>query len=256
MSDPLDIDDTVEVVEQDFNEAAQFLQSIVAELDEAVLLEFYGLYKQATVGKCDTPKPGIFSIKAKTKWNAWNRLGDMTKANAMIIYVNKMSSLKPEWQNTAANSSKKKQGQWMSVSQPQIMPEDADLEDVAEADKTCFDYVKDGNVEKLLEMLDACATNATKPHLSAKDELGLALIHWAADRGNKIILEVLLQHGVDVNAVDMEGQTALHYAASVGHVECVEILLKFYADRTIKDVDGHTCVDVAESVAIADLLRD
>lgn len=246
-------DDETSEIEQDFNEAAKFLQSIVSELDEAVLLEFYGLYKQATVGKCDTPKPGIFSIKAKTKWNAWNSLGDMTKENAMIVYVNKMNDLKPEWQINGGNSNKK--GQWMSVSQPQIIEDDADLEDVAEADKTCFDYVKEGNVEKLLEMLDASASDATKPHLSSQDETGLALIHWAADRGNKLVLEVLLHHEVDVNAVDTEGQTALHYAASVGHIECVETLVKFGADRTIKDVQGQTCVDVAESVAIADILK-
>ncbi|RAL52392.1 hypothetical protein DM860_007249 [Cuscuta australis] len=34
-------------------------------------LILYGLYKQATVGKVNTDRPGIFSMKERAKWDAW-----------------------------------------------------------------------------------------------------------------------------------------------------------------------------------------
>ena len=37
------------------------------------LLEFYGLFKQATVGNINIDRPGFFSLdwKGKAKWDAW-----------------------------------------------------------------------------------------------------------------------------------------------------------------------------------------
>lgn len=49
-------------------------------------LQFYSLYKQATVGKCNVPKPWPTQIVEYAKWNAWFNLGDMTKENAMLSY--------------------------------------------------------------------------------------------------------------------------------------------------------------------------
>ena len=34
---------------------------------------------QATVGKCNTKKPGVFDFVGQAKWSAWSDLGDMTK---------------------------------------------------------------------------------------------------------------------------------------------------------------------------------
>lgn len=36
------------------------------------LLEVYALYKQATVGDNTTAKPGMFDLKGKAKWSAWD----------------------------------------------------------------------------------------------------------------------------------------------------------------------------------------
>ena len=43
------------------------------------LLFFYGRYKQATVGPCDAPKPSFYQMKEKSKWNAWNELGNKSR---------------------------------------------------------------------------------------------------------------------------------------------------------------------------------
>lgn len=45
-------------------------------------LEVYKYFKQGDKGKNTTPKPGMFDMKGKAKWNAWNELGDMSKEEA------------------------------------------------------------------------------------------------------------------------------------------------------------------------------
>lgn len=50
-------------------------------------LKFYGLFKQATVGKNDTKRPGMLDFVGKAKWDAWTALGEMTAEEAMEQYV-------------------------------------------------------------------------------------------------------------------------------------------------------------------------
>lgn len=50
-------------------------------------LKFYGLFKQATVGKVNTKRPGMLDFVGKAKWDAWNALGDMSAEEAMEQYV-------------------------------------------------------------------------------------------------------------------------------------------------------------------------
>lgn len=49
-------------------------------------LKFYGLYKQATVGKCNIGRPWTYNVIECAKWNAWNALGSMSKETAMLRY--------------------------------------------------------------------------------------------------------------------------------------------------------------------------
>ncbi|EKX48443.1 hypothetical protein GUITHDRAFT_68636, partial [Guillardia theta CCMP2712] len=50
-------------------------------------LRLYALYKQATVGKCDAPKPGFLDFVGKAKWSAWKELEGMTQEEAEEEYV-------------------------------------------------------------------------------------------------------------------------------------------------------------------------
>ncbi len=49
-------------------------------------LQFYSLYKQATVGKCNIPQPWAVQFEERAKWDAWNKLGNMSKETAMLNY--------------------------------------------------------------------------------------------------------------------------------------------------------------------------
>lgn len=49
-------------------------------------LKFYALYKQATVGPCNTSQPWAVQVVERAKWDAWNSLGKMSKTQAMTEY--------------------------------------------------------------------------------------------------------------------------------------------------------------------------
>lgn len=70
-------------------------------------------------------------------------------------------------------------------------------------------------------------------------------LHVCSRMGNQKILEILLQNGADINAVDGEGRTALHYGAQSGHEEVVRALLKQKADPSILDHQGMSVMHVA-----------
>lgn len=53
-------------------------------------LAFYSLYKQATHGPCNTPKPPFWNVVDKFKWEAWNKLGAMKTEDAKAAYVQKL----------------------------------------------------------------------------------------------------------------------------------------------------------------------
>jgi diazepam-binding inhibitor (GABA receptor modulator, acyl-CoA-binding protein) len=52
-----------------------------------VLLELYGLFKQATVGDVTGKRPGLLDLKGKAKYDAWATRKGMTKEAAMDEYV-------------------------------------------------------------------------------------------------------------------------------------------------------------------------
>lgn len=240
MSDLSDLEDDIGEIENKFNRAAKFLQSNVDKIDQSLLLECYGLYKQATVGKCNTKKPGIFNLQQKSKWNAWNNLGEMEKQIAMESYIEKIDKFNPEWDFTEIDKD-----QWNSVSA--FKNEDEPIED---SDKNIFDFVKEGNTEKFLKLIKTKLNE-----INNLDDSGMGLIHWASDRGDSKILDILIQNKAEINLKDSDGQTALHYSSSCGNVDCVKLLIKYGAEKEIVDNDGSTCMDIAFDKQIFDLLN-
>ncbi|XP_072010203.1 acyl-CoA-binding domain-containing protein 5 isoform X2 [Engystomops pustulosus] len=58
-----------------------------------MMLKFYSFYKQATQGPCNIQRPGFWDPVGRYKWDAWNALGDMSKEEAMIAYVDEMKKI-------------------------------------------------------------------------------------------------------------------------------------------------------------------
>lgn len=234
------------ILPETFERAAKHIKTLVAKLDSNQLLELYAYYKQVKEGPCNIPRPRWYEMQAKQKWEAWYGLGEMDRETAMKRYIAVISELDPGWDTVCSDDctgdsdvdhSGNRVG-WVAVS----CMSNTD-EYIADNDKTIFDWVKEGNVDKVLE--HAQSLQGTK-FVNNPDSEGMGLIHWAADRGNVKLLQCLVGDlKADVNLKDQEGQTALHYAASCGHVEIVRFLLDHGADPNLKDGDGMLPIDVA-----------
>jgi uncharacterized protein len=62
----------------------------------------------------------------------------------------------------------------------------------------------------------------------------------AAERGDRAMVELLLNHGAGVHVRDNDNGTALSWAASLGHEGVVDALLAGGADTTLQRADGCT----------------
>jgi len=78
--------------------------------------------------------------------------------------------------------------------------------------------------------------------------VGFTLLHIACYSKNKIIAELLIQNGADINrnTSDNSTGTPLHYAAHHGHADIVGILIENGADINQKDGRGKTALDMAK----------
>jgi ankyrin repeat protein len=81
--------------------------------------------------------------------------------------------------------------------------------------------------------------------LDEKDTNGQTALHIAAEYGNDIFIDIILQKGGNPNLKDNNGQTPLHIAASNGYLSCLTLLLKGGADPSLKDNNGNIPLHLA-----------
>ena len=84
-----------------------------------------------------------------------------------------------------------------------------------------------GNKEVVEMLLDAGADP------SVQDELGNTASVLASENGHKEVVEMLLNVGVDPNVQDKYGETALMLALANGHKEIVNLLKKYGAKNKV-----------------------
>ena len=77
-----------------FLKAAEEAKDLPTKPSNEDLLELYALYKQVTVGDCNTTRPGMMDIKGKAKWDAWNGKKGTSKEKAEQSYISKVYQLK------------------------------------------------------------------------------------------------------------------------------------------------------------------
>lgn len=87
----------MEDVDLAFDAATQYVGASAAggTLSNAQLLRFYGLYKQATAGPCDAPKPSFFDRKGRAKWQAWKDVAGLPAEEAQRQYVQLLTEASP-----------------------------------------------------------------------------------------------------------------------------------------------------------------
>ncbi|KAM7196548.1 Ankyrin repeat-containing domain protein [Rhypophila sp. PSN 637] len=97
--------------------------------------------------------------------------------------------------------------------------------------KALYHIGTDLSLEEALK-LDSSSINTV-------DEVGFSPLYWACLRGDTEAVQLLLQHGADVNAHNANGQTALH-APGGYKAEIVDALLEKGADINAENEIGQT----------------
>lgn len=129
--------------------------------------------------------------------------------------------------------------------------------------KETLEYVKIGLCSLKCHPLcdcDACLKEISKEpsfFVKYKDEQGFTFLHVAAFYGYPLIIELLLEYGSEINAMDNFSRTPAHYAALRGHQNALLFLLHNNA-LMIGDNEGntplHLCCSNGHDVCVKALL--
>nr|XP_033782462.1 serine/threonine-protein phosphatase 6 regulatory ankyrin repeat subunit A-like [Geotrypetes seraphini] len=92
-----------------------------------------------------------------------------------------------------------------------------------------------GNVEKLQILLAA----SDRELVDRKDYYGKTPLYWAAYKGQKTAMELLLRHGASVNSCCKHGGSPLHAAIGL-FPDCALLLIQHGADVNLEDNWGVT----------------
>ncbi|KAI0151871.1 ankyrin repeat-containing domain protein [Xylariaceae sp. FL1272] len=90
---------------------------------------------------------------------------------------------------------------------------------------------------------------------SFEENKGKTALHLCAERGNTVMMSILLDHNVDLDVPDGCGRTALHLAVRHGRVEMVSKLLEAGADTEISDHAGFSPIHSAVTCENDEIVR-
>jgi len=96
---------------------------------------------------------------------------------------------------------------------------------------------------------------ATSQESSDNLRAGTTPLMAAAVNGNKILVQMLITKGADVNAKDQSGNTALIDAAHVGNADAVQLLIASHADVNASNTKGSTALSEAMRMKSSGLAR-
>ena len=244
-----------------FEQAAAAVQGM-KKLNNEQKLQFYGLYKQGTVGDVTTSagkRPGMFDMVGQAKWDAWKEVQGLSKEEAQRRYIQTVAEITKGNSTSSTTATATVVTRGGSTSAPitttatstttssSEKQEDEDggfggmgnsvstfshrSEDVAwNPQQSIFQAI----VQDRIDHVRACFQ--TVPYASVnerekikrianqRDENEMTPLHFAADRGLKEITDLLLQSGANVNAADADGQTPLMLAVLCEHEVIMEHL--------------------------------
>jgi len=107
---------------------------------------------------------------------------------------------------------------------------------------TLVEAIRANNIEIVRERLDE-GSDPSKLDVETR----CTPIAWAAMIGKPKVVELLVEHGADVNARNADKTTPLHCAAFLGRIEVAEVLLAADADKTLQDERGTLPIDSAKA---------
>ena len=117
--------------------------------------------------------------------------------------------------------------------------------------KDCFYCTVIGDLNLLKRKIEQ-----NKNLLYQKDKLKRSLLYLSARNGYYNITEYLLNMGINVNEIQKNGSTALHGAAYYGQTLIIQLLIDHGINTSIKNEFGHTAADEAKTQFIKELILD
>ncbi|GAA5966562.1 hypothetical protein JCM8115_006869 [Rhodotorula mucilaginosa] len=212
-------------MESVFQDAVKHVGSSQGSAGNETLLQVYALYKIATVSnRPEGARPGMFDLKGKAKWSAWDRLGSeegMNSDEAKRRYIQLAEErfgfrFGPEPQGLTTEPPQ------LSSSMRAGQPPKPKPERMVGVSMLASDFIDEEPASKLHELAIAGDSRQLEEFLASPEG-----------------------KGTDLNARDSYGYTALHLATDRGHAPAVQALLAAGADRSIPDEDGHSALDLA-----------
>ncbi|XP_017485250.1 PREDICTED: acyl-CoA-binding domain-containing protein 5-like [Rhagoletis zephyria] len=84
-------------IEEQFNAAVKVIRSLPKngsfQPSDELKLTFYAFFKQATEGPNTTKKPPFYDIVNRYKWDAWKKVGEISRQEAMVLYVEELKKV-------------------------------------------------------------------------------------------------------------------------------------------------------------------
>ncbi|XP_073333271.1 cyclin-dependent kinase 4 inhibitor C [Pagrus major] len=121
-----------------------------------------------------------------------------------------------------------------------LLQDGADVNGLNKYNRTALQVVMLGH-SALVEALLVAGADPDIPDPAC----GLTVTHDAARDGFIYSVRVLVEHGANVNLVDVKGNLALHLAAKEGHLEVVRLLTEHTDDPQAPNGAGDTARQLA-----------
>lgn len=115
--------------------------------------------------------------------------------------------------------------------------------------KDCFYYTLVGDLHSLKSLIQK-----NKNLLYEKDNLQRSLLYLAARNGYFNITDYLLKKGININEVQSTGSTALHGAAYYGQELVIQLLIEHGINTKVRNNFGSTAADEAKTPKIRELI--
>ncbi|MEZ4362722.1 MAG: acyl-CoA-binding protein [Kofleriaceae bacterium] len=79
-------------LDDEFQEATKRVNA-ASGLGNTQMLEFYGLFKQATSGDARGNRPGTFDLRGRAKYDAWAARKGLSSEDAKKLYIEQAKKL-------------------------------------------------------------------------------------------------------------------------------------------------------------------
>ncbi|GFN80591.1 fibronectin type 3 and ankyrin repeat domains protein 1 [Plakobranchus ocellatus] len=177
--------------------------------------------------KCGNPKAALrLYLECKTEIGEWEKVyTGLSKSHVFAgLQPNKTYSFRLKIDSSSVKSD------WSTVTTIKTQAAPYTGDDLHHA-------IRRGNIDKVREVLDSGDV-----HPDAQDEKDFSALVAAGLRENFEIMELLLEHGADVNRKDASGKTPLIHAASRDLLETVKWLCEHGAQTDTLDKSGMAAI--------------